>query len=238
MNEREKNYTIMSVIDILRTIWKYKYIVVSFVIVAVIFTIVQTKFFTPDTYTASGIVYVSSKSGTESDQASDIDRGDIESARTLSTTYIETLKIRPFLNSVSSQIGNEKYPWYIIKEMLNVSPINGTELLSIKITADSADSAYSLLKSIMLLAPETLSKVTDGGRIEILDEGEKPKVPDDKGLIKKIAISGFVGGILALILIFILTLFDTKIRRSEDVEGRYNFSILGIIENWRRVNNV
>ena len=229
MNEREKNYTIMSVIDILRTIWKYKYIVVSFVIVAVIFTIVQTKIFTPDTYTASGIVYVSSKSGTESDQ--DIDKGDIESARTLSTTYIETLKIRPFLNNVSSQIGNDKYPWYIIKEMLTVSPINDTELLSIKITADSADSAYSLLKSIIQLAPETLSKVTDGGRIEILDEGEKPKVPDDKGLIKKIAISGFVGGILASILIFILTLFDTKIRRSEDVEGRYNFSILGIIEN-------
>ena len=229
MNEREKDYTIISVIDILRAIWKYKYIVVSFVIVAVIFTIVQTKIFTPDTYTASGIVYVSSKSGTESDQ--DIDKGDIESARTLSTTYIETLKIRPFLNKVSSQIGSDKYPWYIIKEMLTVSPINDTELLSIKITADSADSAYSLLKSIIQLAPETLSKVTDGGRIEILDEGEKPKVPDDKGLIKKIAISGFVGGILASILIFILTLFDTKIRRSEDVEGRYNFSILGIIEN-------
>lgn len=230
MNEPEKSYSIMNVMDILRTIWKYRYIVILFVTVAVLFTIVYTKYFTADTYTARGIVYVSSKSGTESDQLSEINRGDIESARTLSTTYIETLKIRPFLNDVSSQVGNAKYPWYVIRDMLTVAPINGTELLSIKITADSADSAYSLLKSIMQLAPETLSKVTDGGRIEVLDEGEKPKVPDDKGLIKKIPISGFVGGVLALILIFILTFFDTKIRRSEDIEGRYNFSILGIIE--------
>ncbi len=230
MNEREKSYTVMNVMDIIKTIWKYKYIVVIFVMVAVSFTVIFTKFFTADTYTSSGIVYVSSKSLTESEQVSQIDRGDIEAARTLSTTYIETLKIRPFLEEVSSRVNN-KYPWWSIRDMLTVSTINGTELLSIKITADSAEGAYSLLSNIMKLAPETLSKVTDGGRIEVLDEGRKPDVPDDSGLVKKIVISGFVGGVLALILIFILSFFDTKIRKREDVEGRYKFSILGIIEN-------
>ncbi len=237
MGKKNGDYIQIDLLDMLKSVWNYKYIVVLFVVVAVILTSVITVCFTPDTYTSSGVIYVSGKSDTNDEQDSEVQKSDIDTARVLSTTYIETLKTRTFLTEVSKNAGN-KYTWSQIKNMMYISTINDTELLTVEFTANSAVDAYNLTKSVLDLAPEILSKVAKGGSIEVLDKAQLPESANSKGLFSKVAISGVVGAVLAVAIIFVLTYFNNKITKSEDIENRYNFSILGIIENNGGLKNV
>lgn len=230
MNENKANYDI-DIFELLKSVWNYKYIVFLFVIIAIILSAVNLKFFTEDTYTASGIIYVSGKTDLEKDSIQDdVNLNDLYVARTLSTTYIETLNIRSFLMDVSNDIGN-KYSWREIQNMTTITHINDTELLSVSVTANSAQDAYDLANSILKLAPNKLSDVTEGGGIKIIDEVLKPSSPDGKGVFTSIIFSAFLGVVLAVLLIFLMISFDTKIHKCEDIQRRYNISVLGVLDN-------
>ncbi len=214
--------------DIMRAMWAYKWLIALIVILAVTVTVVNLRYFTPDTYTASGIIYVSGKNSRNTDD--DVVKSDIDAARTLSTTYIETLKIRSFLMGVSDEIEG-KYSWEEIKHMMSISAVNETELLAVKVTANSDQDAYELADAILKLAPKKLEEVTEGGSIRIVDEVLLPDKANDKGAIRMLLVSIVIGVVLAGALIFFVTFFDTKVHRGEDVEKRYQVSILGNLNN-------
>ena len=189
---------------------------------------IKTIYFTADTYTASGVLYVSSKSVDNTTKEDEVNKGDIDTARTLSTTYIETLKIRAFLMDVSDAINN-RFSYSEISKMIQVSAINNTELLSIKVTAETAQDAYDIAKNLVSLAPKKLAEVNEGGSIKIIDQVLKPTTANDSGLFKNCVIGGMIGFILAIAIVFLIAFFDKKVRRSEDVAKRYEVSILGVL---------
>ncbi len=230
MNEREDGVITINIWELAKTVWHYAWLVVLFIAIGTTIAVVKVNYFTADTYTANGVIYVSSKNEAASETVNEVNKSDIDAARSLTTTYIETLKIRSFLNEVSAW--NEyKYSWKEIKNMMKVESINETELLSVEITADTAEDAYLLTQSVLMLSPSTLSKVTKGGSVEVLDYAQQPSAPNDKGLIKNSVLGGILGMVLAVMLIFLITFFDTKVHKSEDVEKRYNISILGMLDN-------
>lgn len=215
----------IDVFEVLKEIWKYKFLVIGLMIFCMLVVAVKMICFTPYTYTADGVLYVSNKADV-SDDTDIVNKNDIDAARTMSETYIETLKTRDFLMSVSDMVG-EKYSWEQIKKMMDVSAVNQTELLSVKVTANSPSDAYRIANAITTLAPEKLSEVCEGGSISVIDSVILPTSPNSKGTVNSIALGGIVGIVLAVLLIVLFGFFDTKVHKSEDVAKRYDISILG-----------
>ncbi len=230
MKDCKENEGTVDIFEMLKGLWEYKWIIIVFVVVASLFTVVKKQYFTADTYTAGGIIYAKSGNYSTQNQTDAVDiYNEISTARVLTSTYIETLKMRSFLMEVSHDLDN-KYSWGQIGGMMSISQVGETEMLAISVRAPSAQDAYDVAKSILKLAPYKLSDVTEGGTIKVVDNVIKPSSPDGKGVVSSVIFSALVSAALAAVLIYILKVFDNKVRKSEDVEKRYNVSILGIIE--------
>lgn len=215
----------LDIFELLRVMWESKFIILACMIVLAGLMYVKTAYFTDDTYTADGVLYVSNKKDVY-DETTSITKTDIDTSRTLSTTYIEILKTRSFLTDVSASLDG-KYTWKQIKSMIKISSLNDTELLSVSVTAKSPKDAYDIVDSIMVHAPEKLIGIYKKGEVEIVDEPVMPLKPNGRGMAKNIAIGAIIGLVLGAAIAFVRGLFDRKIHKSEDVVKRYGISILG-----------
>ncbi len=227
---QNENYNSIDMFELIKVVWQHKTIVISFLIVGVLFSLINSIFFTANTYTANGTIYVSSESSTRPSNNDFVDVNDIYTARILSSTYIETLYLRSFLSDVSDDLGG-KYTWEEINQMVSISIVNETELLSVSATAYSPQDAYMITSSILRLAPGKLTDVAKGGSIKIIDDVVMPIEPNGNGTIAKAILMGILA-IAAAVGFIMLTMFlDNKIHKSEDIEKRYGVSILGVLNN-------
>lgn len=223
----KENYD-FDILEFMAKLWKYKLLIIISVIVFASAMIIKVLYFTSDTYTASGVLYIRSQARTTDTYEGSITKSEIDAARTLSTTYIETLKLRSFLTDVSEATGSI-YSWQQIKSMMSVSAINDTEYISVSVTAKSPEEAYEIAECIFLNAPAKFIETFEGGQVTVVDPVNKPDQPNDKGLLKMILLGIIIGLAVGTLIVFIINLFDKKVHRSEDVERRYGVSILGEI---------
>lgn len=229
VNENKVNTTDTRVdlTELLYMFWKSKWVIALLTVVCMSVAFVKVQFFTADTYSADGILYISNK-GKTSSGTSAIEQKDIMASRTVSTTYAEILTTRSFLSEVSKDTDG-KYTWKQVKGMISVEPLNETELLSIKVNAPTPDDAYTIADSILQNAPEKLTEILKSGDVEIVDYVIKPTAPVGKPLVKTVAIGAIVGIVLGALVVFIKNFFDKKVRRSDEISKRYDIYILGEI---------
>ena len=227
MYNNEENGT-MSLKDLLEIFINYKRIFAISIVVCVELSMIYNIFLVAPTYTSSGTIYVNCMSDSNVQAGDGISQYEIDSSRALSTTYMEILRGRSFLEDVSADIGY-KYTWKDIASMMSVASVNETELLSIKVTAYEPEDAYVICKSIMYNAPRKMLSVFKRGAIEVVDDVNMPLLPSKPG-VKKAFLLGFVlGFIVAAAITFMIEIFDTKIRTSEDLVRRYDINVLGEI---------
>lgn len=104
---REKDF---SIAEIFKMMWNYKLLILSVILILTLFVGIKTIFYTPDTFTANGSIYVSNQGTTTDDNPnSSIIVGDIVTSRILSETYIETLRTRSFMMDVSKSLNGNLF---------------------------------------------------------------------------------------------------------------------------------
>lgn len=225
----------LDIIGFLQILWNHKIVIIVLILIFSLLMFTKTIFFTDNTYTSYGVLHISNKKE-EVDTEKAIQKNDIETSKTLSTTYVEILKTRIFLKEVSDSVG-EKYTWEQIGSMLTISTLNDTELLKISIKSKESSDSYLIAQTIMEKAPEKLTSIYKSGEVEVVDPPVPPALPDDKGLIKNILIGIILGFLLGVVYAFLHNLLDKKVHKSIELEKRYNISILGetaqILENKR-----
>ena len=220
-----KNNEYIDLMEIAKSIWTYKFILVALAVVIALISVVRVEFFTKDKYVAYGVVYVSNGQTQDSDIVS---QSAIDTARTMIETSREILKTRSFLTEVSMDI-DEKYSWGQIKGMTSITAQNETELMRISVTAYSPTDAYNIANSIVERAPERLTSVFKSGTAEVIDSVIPPTSAVSKGVTGEAVKGAILGLFLGLAIIVIINLFDTKIHKGEDVATRYKVSVLGEI---------
>lgn len=228
MNEQNSDVRNDGEIDLIACMyemWHHKYIIL---ILALIFSIAAysyTEFLTPDTYTSYGVLHISNKTE-ENEKNNVIQQNDIETSKSLSTTYTEILKTRVFLREVS-KASESDYTSKQIGDMMKISTVNDTELLKISITSHNAFDSVLIAKTIMEHAPDKLISVYKSGEVEIVDPPIYPKSADDKGAAKKTAIGFVFGAFVGAAYIMAHRFLDKRVHESDEVSARYNISILG-----------
>ncbi len=211
-------------------VFKFKKIFALSILICVFVLCVYNIFFVVPTYTSNGTIYVNCMSESDYSATEGISQYEIESSRALSMTYMEILRGRSFLESVSADIGY-KYSWREISAMISVSSVNNTELLSLNITSYSPEDSYIICKSILDKAPSKMLSIFKRGDVEIIDDANMPLNPSKVGLSKMLLIGIIIGFIIAFAIVILIQMYDTRIRNSEELSYRYKASILGEIIN-------
>ncbi len=218
----------ISLLEIWDMLWSHKWLIALCTLAAAVLMFVNTMFFTVDTYTSDGVLYVSNHMEGAISSTYSVDVSDLDSARIMASTCTELLNTRSYLQYVSRSTG-DKYTWEEIGAMTSVSSVNETELLAITVTADNPEDAHQICDAIIKKAPSQLGTIFSSGSIEIIDEASYPELPNSRGLYKKTLVGAVAGFVLGAVIAFILKMLDKTVRSSDEVANRYEIPFLGDI---------
>lgn len=219
--------TQISIIDIINMMLTFWWLIAILAILVGGGTFAYSKLTSVPQYSSAATVYINTQTEQKTD---DINTGAIEDAASLMPTYIEILSSKPFLETISDDIGN-KYNYNEIKAMTSYSSKTDTNILSISVKANDSHDAYLIAESISHNAPDEIRRVFEGGSVKLINNAEESQSPLPSNSLKRGLIGFVAGAALAALIIFLINIFDTRVKGSEELSSRYGLPILGEVPN-------
>lgn len=223
----------MSFMDIFRMIIKRWWILLSIVCVCGIMSYTICEYFITPMYTSEGKILARTETNYTDNNPN---LGSINTATRLLSTYIEILKTDTFLSRVADMSGLD-YTSNQIANMISLSSLSQTEVLSVKVTCASPTDAKILANLIMDSAQDEIDRIGHGGYVSVIDEASTPVAPSSPNVELYIVIGVLLGVLIGVAVILIIELLDTRIKGEDDLVSRYELPILGVIPTVESANN-
>lgn len=225
--ESAASETQLSIIDIINMMLTFWWLIAILAILGGGGTYAYSKLTTVPQYSSSGTLYIDTQKESRTD---DVNTSGLQSAITLLPTYIEVLRSEPFLEDVSDDIDN-KYSASSILDMATFTAVEETNLITISAQAADPHDAYLVARSIIRNAPRRIAQIFEGGSVKVIEYPKEASSAESDNAFK-LGIVGFIAGAaVAMIIIFLINLFDTRVKSSEELSTKYGLPILGEIPN-------
>lgn len=188
-----------------------------------------THFLIKPVYSSTASVYVvNSLRGSE-----DITAGELTASQKLVKTYIVVLKSNTTMQQVSEKleaIGYRVSPGQI-RQMITTGAIDDTEAFSITAYNVDPELARAVVTTILDILPSEIIRVVDAGAVRIIDNATyatEPYYPFSKNII----IGAAAGIALAVGLILLFAIFDTKVHGEEKLKEIFDIPIIGRVPSY------
>ncbi len=217
----------LNFIEIINMLLRRWWLIIIMTIIGASVAFVYTDFFMVPMYKTDGSLYVNCE--TSSTEIEDLtSSGKLNSSYRLATSYVEILQTRNFLTGVSVDVGN-KYTYEQLKGMIEILPINETELLELTVKGTDPEDICEILTSVLSRAPQELIRVVKAGSVEVVDLPYVPTSPYSPSKLKNTALGAVIGMVLSAIAILWIGIFDTHIKTAEQIKNIYEEPLLGEI---------
>ncbi|MBR6729075.1 MAG: hypothetical protein IKL80_02845 [Clostridia bacterium] len=207
----------------LRNWWK---IALSAILAAIIFLLVSVYYLEP-VYTSRGSLYVNNSTTSTSQN---IDLSGLATSQQLALTFVELFSSDSFMAQVLdySQL---PYTAKQIKGMLSFASLNETEIIEVKAVSYYPEHAQTIVDAVLQNAQDEIMRVIGGGSITVVDEATFPIEPSSPSIPKNTVVGFMLGALLAMGLIFLIDVLDTRIKTEEDLRKVRGLPLLGLIPN-------
>lgn len=198
------------------------YIVLFFLIGAVLFN-AYAYFFIHPTYESTASIYVVSASG-----GTVVDLTDLNLGSSLKNDYKELIMSYPVLDRVSAKLDLD---WSTDKMKSAISVVNPADTRIIKLTATAetpqlaTDIANALATVVVEYLPETMSTEAPN----IAQKARLPRTRANPSYTRYTAIGGILGALVCCAWFIARHLMDDTIRSAEDMEKYFGFAPLTVI---------
>lgn len=195
---------------------------------------IRTTRFLPDTYTASGTMYVNNGNPNLSEYQY-TNSGDLNSAVQLINTYLVVVKSEKVMNAVVNRLSKD-YPDITagqISPTLSMASVSETGVVAVKSRTNNAQLSADIVNAVMEDAPDEIIRVVGAGSIEVIDSAKVPVFPDSRGEINKGMRGAMYGAAVGVLILAVLFLLNQKITSSSDITENYNPPVLASLQ---RVN--
>lgn len=227
-NQTETQISIIDIINMMLTFW---WLIVILAVLVGGGTYAYSKLTSVEQYSSDATIYINTQTEQKTD---DVNTTAIASAAELMPTYIEILSSKPFLETISDDIDN-KYDYEAINKMVSYNAKEETNILGITVKSVDAHDAYLIAESISHNAPDEIRRVFEGGSVKLINYAEESIIPLPHNSLKKGLVGFVAGAALAALIIFLINLFDTRVKSSEELSGKYNLPILGEVPNLHEI---
>lgn len=168
---------------------------------------------------------------TEAQQTStDVNTGAFNSAATLLPTYIDVLNSKSFLDTVSDDLDN-KYTVDNIKGMTTMEAVADTNIIKLTVKNADAHVAYLVCSSIVNNAPSEIARVFGGGSTKLTEYPVEASNAEPLHTARNAVIGFIAGAAVAMVIVFLVNMFDTRVKGKEELVSKYGLPILGEIPN-------
>ena len=227
----------MEVLDIRDLFMYFSSIIVSFLaIVAFVVTcgclyslFIQKPLFTSKT----SIILTGFSNNNNNNNESSITQSDLTVNSKLVGTYQEIVKSRRVLNQVIENLHLD-YTTTELAKMIHVGSINDTEIIEISVTNLEAKEAYLIANEVADVFSKEAKELYNLSNVSVLDYAEIETIPSNFNTTKQVFLYVVGGVIIAFVLLFVIYYFDTTIKSIQDVERKFELTILGSVPDYSK----
>ncbi|MCH5212056.1 MAG: hypothetical protein J1G06_03495 [Oscillospiraceae bacterium] len=225
--ENTKKESEISVVDIINMMLTFWWFIVILAVLVGGATYTYFKITATPEYKSSARLLIN----TEGQQTStDVNTNAMTGAKNMLPTYIEVLQSKNFLNTVSDDLDN-KYTVEDIKGMLTLEAVTDTNIIKIEVLNEDAHVSYLICSSIVNNAKSEITRVFGGGTSEPTEWPEESSKSEPLHTARNAVIGLLAGAIVAMIIIFLVNMFDTRVKSKDELVAKYGLPILGEIPN-------
>lgn len=218
-------------IDLLRLIQALWQKAVAIILAAAIFggiAMAFTVMFIRPKYKAEALMYVNSSNISLGGAKVSISQSELTAAKTLVDTYIVIMNTRTTLEEVIAQSG-VSYSYEELKEMIDATAVNGTEIFEIEVTSTDPQEAERLANTIAQVLPEKISAIVEGSSARIVDYAVVPAEKDSPSIVKNTLVGAILGFVMACGIVVVMELMDEQIHDSDYLSQTYDLPVLAVI---------
>ena len=153
---------------------------------------------------------------------------DLNSAVKLLDTYMVVVKSNKVLDVVAERLSTE-YPGITpgyIGATLSMGSVSDTGVVRVSCRTDQPQKSADICNAVLDVAPAEIIRVVSAGSIEIIDYATASYLPDGYSLRNKCIIGALAGAVLAIGILFILFIFDSKVHDTKELKEKYTLPVL------------
>lgn len=200
-------------------------IIILITLIAMIASAVVSFFVLSPVYETNTTLIVNKS---ESSESQGMTGDEYSVSQKLAVTYGEIIKSRTVLNEVIKSLGlNMTYGEIVSK--ISVSPVDSTQIISIKVQDTNPKRAMDIANSIPKVFTKEVQRITKANGAEVIDTAVLPENPIKPNKLMNVAIATVLGLMIGLFVVFLLEYMDNKIKKPEDIEKHLGLPILGVV---------
>jgi len=230
-----QEYEEIDLLELIKTLWKRKWIIIACVIVASLMAFSYTRFAITPMYESKTTLMVNgSKSSGLGDIASSFDLGSINLSQKLVVTYSEIVKSRIVLEQVINRLELDLTYSQLLGRITSV-PVKNTEILQVSVKDEDPEQAALIANTISDVFIKEVMRILKVDNVEIIDKAIAIDIPINVKTVMNIAIGGILGGMVGVGIIFLIILFDRTLKTAEDIEKHLGLPVLGTIVDFKNL---
>lgn len=218
----EKEMTI-DVLSIVKYVFSKIAIVILVTVLCASVSFVYTQLYIPRKYTSYTDLYVVNTV----DNASTVSSSDLVAAEKLAASYTKFLTSNSTFDAVAKRINNS----YSVKElnkMVEVSTLEGTEILRISVTSESKNDAKKIADLVAEEGEKQIVRIVKSGAVSVVDAATDAVVTSPN-VLKNTLVAGFAGFAVVVIILALINILDKRIKTREQLEELFGLDVIGVI---------
>ena len=175
-----------------------------------------------DQYTASTSLYVLTKSQSNDNS---ITNTDLTASQMLTNDVATLIKSSRVQQSAAEAVGLDSLSGYTV----NVDSTTTTRVITVKVTGTSPDNVAVVANQLAKTVDSIAQQVMDVQSINVIDEASVPTTPSGPPRLMYTAVAFLVGLFIAIAIIVIADMANTRVRSAEEAAELTGLTIIGRI---------
>ena len=215
----------MTLLELLQLLRKHLRLVIALPLVCALVMGVYSYLFMPNAYTASTSMYVLVKgdSTTKTSMSQDLSASQI--ANDVSTLIKS--------DTVSKQTAEALKMKSLRDYKINVSSENTSRVISLTVTGEDAASTAIIANELAKNVSSVAQSVMDVQSVNVIDEAVTPTSPSGPNRIMYTAVAFLAGLFVAIAIVVLMDMLNTRVRGAEDVEELLGIPVIGRIPSMK-----
>ncbi|HGR3248213.1 TPA: capsular polysaccharide biosynthesis protein CpsC [Streptococcus pneumoniae] len=223
---KEQNTLEIDVLQLFRALWKRKLVILLVAIITSSVAFAYSTFVIKPEFTSTTRIYVVNRN---QEEKSGLTNQDLQAGSYLVKDYREIILSQDVLEEVISDLKLDLTPKGLANKIKVTVPVD-TRIVSVSVNDRVPEEASRIANSLREVAAQKIISIT---RVDVTTlEEARPAISPSSPNIKRNTLIGFLaGGIGTSVIVLLLELLDTHVKRPEDIEDTLQMTLLGVVPN-------
>lgn len=218
----ERFFERMTLLELLQLLRKRLALVIALPIVCALAMGVYSAFFMANTYTASTSLYVLAKTGTESGASGNM-YTDLNASQLLTNDVATLMKSDRVMGDTAKGLNMQSLAAFNVA----VTSDTSTRVITLSVSGEDADAVAVIANKLAENVSDVAQEVMDVQSVNVIDEAVAPGSPSGPNRPMYAAAAFMAGLFLAVVVVVLADMLNTKVRRTEEVEDLLGLPVIG-----------